>query len=82
MAAPTAESIMAGSPLGTGHGPREDSQVSYTGFIRASSTPDDVITLYYDTRERLIAQGVVPVSDQEQASRPEAFPGHFVPDPR
>ena len=82
MAAPTAESIMGGSPLGTGHGPREDSQVSYTGFIRASANPDEVVTLYYDTRERLIAQGVISTSDQEQASRPEAFPGHFVPDPR
>lgn len=82
MQAPSAESMMAGSPLGTGHGPREDSQVSYTGFIRASSTPDEVITLYYDTRERLTAQGIIPASDQQQASRPDAFPGHFVPDPR
>ncbi len=83
MAAPTADSVMAGSPLGTGHGPREDSQVSYTGFIRASSTPDEVVTLYYDTRERLLAQGVISTSDQDQASsRPEAFPGHFVPDPQ
>jgi hypothetical protein len=81
MPALSAESVMAGSPLGTGHGPREDSQVSYTAFTRASSTPDEVVTLYYDTRERLIAQGVIPASDQELASRPEAFPGHFVPDP-
>lgn len=81
-APPVAESTMAGSPLGTGHGPREDSQVSYTGFTRASATPDEVVTLYYDTRERLIAQGVIPASDQGLASRPQAFPGHFVPDPR
>jgi hypothetical protein len=81
MAAPAAESAMAGGPLGTGHGPREDSQVSYTGFTRASSTPDDVITLYYDTRERLIAQGVILESGVQPPDRPEPFPGHFVPDP-
>lgn len=72
---------MEQGPLGTAHGERENSLVSYTQFPRASSTPDEVITVYYDTRERLIAQGVLP---QESAlpSRPDPFPGHFVPDPR
>ncbi|WP_199099849.1 hypothetical protein [Dyella sp. ASV21] len=68
-------------PLGTGHGERENSQVNYTNFQRASRTPDEIITLYYDTRERLIAQGVLPQAST-LPTRPDPFPGHFVPDPR
>ncbi|RDI97259.1 hypothetical protein DVT68_18080 [Dyella solisilvae] len=71
-----------GGPIGTGHGQREGSVVTYTAFQRASDTPDDVVTLYYDTRERLIAQGVIPGSYPPVPSRPDPFPGHFVPDPR
>lgn len=77
-----ARTLDATGPLGTGHGPREESSVSYTDFKRASSTPDDVITLYYDTRERLIAQGVIPSPDAPQPGLPEPFPGHFAPDPQ
>jgi hypothetical protein len=81
--APLAKAVAPeGGPIGTGHGPRETSVVSYTDFERASSTPDDVITLYYDTRERLMAQGVIPPVERTPPSRPDPFPGHFVPDPR
>jgi len=76
-----ASKAMDNGPIGTGHGERESSVVSYTDFQRASSTPEEVITLYYDTRERLIAQGVIP-GDGAAPGRPEPFPGHFVPDPR
>lgn len=69
-------------PLGTGHGERESSPVSYTDFVRASSTPNEIITLYYDTRERLLAQGVIPGDDRSALGRADPFPGHFVPDPR
>jgi hypothetical protein len=79
--APQAKTLDSTGPLGTGHGPREDSTVSYTDFKRASTTPDDVVTLYYDTRERLVARGVIPSSISPQPERPEPFPGHFVPDP-
>lgn len=80
--APAAKALASeGGPIGTGHGPRETSVVSYTDFERASTTPDDVITLYYDTRERLIAQGVIPMPEH-LPTRPDPFPGHFVPDPR
>lgn len=72
----------AGGPIGTGHGARETSVVSYTDFERASATPDDVITLYYDTRERLIAQGIIPSVERPTAPLPDPFPNHFVPDPR
>lgn len=68
-------------PLGTGHGDRETSVVTTTDFDRASSAPNEVITLYYDTRARLVAQGVIP-SDDRVATRPDPFPQHFVPDPR
>jgi hypothetical protein len=77
-----AQALDATGPLGTGHGPREESSVSYTDFKRASIAPDDVITLYYDTRERLVAQGVIPSPGMQQPGLPEAFPGHFAPDPQ
>jgi hypothetical protein len=65
-------------PLGTGHGQREDSSINYVDFERASSTPDEVITLYYDTWDHLLARGVVRPS---RPGMPEPFPDHFVPDP-
>ena len=76
--------------LGTGHGRSEQSETRYTDFQRASSTPDQVITLYYDTYSSLLAMGV-PVwrDDARYATRkPQArpFPRDptlgFVPDPR
>jgi len=78
----SAAKAIASGPLGTGHGERESSVVTYTDFERASSSPNEVITLYYDTRERLMAQGVIPRDDAPQANRPDPFPAHFVPDPR
>jgi len=79
--APAAAKALNG-PIGTGHGERETSEVTTTDFERASTTPSEVITLYYDTRERLIAQGVIPGDVPPPRSRPDPFPGHFVPDPR
>lgn len=70
----------AGTPLGTGHGERERSVVTEVPFERASSTPDEVVTLYYDTRENLLAQGILPIG-RSRTIRPEPFPGRFVPDP-
>ena len=64
--------------LGTGHGPRETSEVQYTDFERASSQPDQVITIYYDTRANLIARGIIPRPIPQE---PNPFPGRFVPDP-
>ena len=67
--------------LGTGHGERESSQVSYTDFRRASEQPAEVITLYYDSYHNLLARGIVP---QPSRAMPNPFPGsgQFVPDPR
>jgi hypothetical protein len=65
--------------LGTGHGQNETSIVRYTNFERAGSTPDEVITIYYDSYRNLLAQGVIKAPS---IARPNPFPGQFVPDPR
>ena len=71
------------SKLGTGHGQRENAWVSYTEFLRAQSSPNEVIAIYYDSRENLIAQGVIPVP--RTLPGPQPFPAQpqvgFVPDP-
>ena len=66
--------------LGTGHGKIETSVVSYARFERASQTPDDVITIYYDSYRNLVAKGVI--ADAPRIARPSPFPWQFVPDPR
>lgn len=67
--------------LGTGHGEREYAPTRYTDFTRNSDTPDEVITLYYDSRPNLIARGIIP---SPRLAEPKAFPAGFgfVPDPR
>uniref|UniRef100_C5CMW9 Lipoprotein n=1 Tax=Variovorax paradoxus (strain S110) TaxID=543728 RepID=C5CMW9_VARPS len=73
--------------LGTAHGRRETSHVGHTRFERAQSTPDEVVRIRYDSRENLIAAGVIPVPPPARWPRPEgpsAFPGSemgYVPDP-
>ena len=69
-----------GAKLGTGHGQTETSVVRYANFERASSSPDEVITIYYDSYRNLVAQGVI--RDATRLARPNPFPGPFVPDPR
>jgi hypothetical protein len=84
--APTASAGMmarrAEERLGTGHGERETSVVSQTSFRRASSSPDQVTSIWYDSRERLAALGIIPPPYRPPyAAEPQPFPGHFVPDP-
>ena len=74
MAPPPAE-----KSLGTGHGQSETSIVRYTNFERAAPTPDEVITIYYDSYRNLLALGVIKAPS---IARPNPFPGQFVPDPR
>jgi len=72
----------AGSKLGTGHGQREWSVSQRTSFERATSSPEQVTQLEYDSRERLVAAGVI--ADPTAYARPRPFPGNpagFVPDP-
>ena len=65
--------------IGTGHGRRETSYVYNTDFERATTTPAETVTLYYDSYRNLVARGVIrePVP---MAPLPRPFPG-FVPDP-
>src|ERR1041385_9028739 len=72
-----AEAARPGAQLGTGHGRRETSYVQYVDFERASSSPAEVVTLYYDSRANLVARGVIR---EVAAPMPRPFPG-FVPDP-
>ena len=69
----------AESSLGTGHGRRETSYVQNVAFERATPTPTETITLYYDSYRNLVARGVIrePIP---MAPLPRPFPG-FVPDP-
>ena len=74
--------------LGTAHGRRETSHVGHTTFERAQSTPDEVVRIRYDSRENLIAAGVIPVPPPPprwpRPEGPTAFPGSemgYVPDP-
>ena len=70
--------------LGTGHGAREQSYVEYTDFMRASSQPNELVRIRYDSRENLVALGIIPRA-VPLAADPNPFPGsplvHFVPDP-
>jgi len=81
-AAPAASMLpqQAEKSLGTGHGQSVASSVRYTDFERAAPTPDEVITIYYDSYRNLVAQGVLV--DAPRIARPSPFPGQFVADPR
>lgn len=70
----------AAQRLGTGHGRSEASRVELTRFERARSTPDQVLTIRYDSRANLIAMGIIAAPPPV---RPDPFPGAlgFVPDP-
>lgn len=91
--APAAESLARAAPsfapprsprLGTAHGEREASAVSHTHFARQQAQPNEVIRIRYDSRDNLIASGVIrePVS---YPPLPNPFPQSgkvsYVPDP-
>jgi hypothetical protein len=63
--------------LGTGHGARESSVVRHARFERATRAPEQLVLIEYDTRENLVARGILPRPHRE----PRAFPAQFVPDP-
>jgi hypothetical protein len=69
--------------LGTGHGRSEYAPTQHVAFERAQSTPDELITIHYDSRDNLIAMGAIPHPRVRHGRAPEAFPGPvgFVPDP-
>lgn len=71
--------------LGTGHGGREWSPVRRTGFTRVRETPDEVVALHYDSRDNLVALGVLPMPRPALPPAPDPFPrsasSSYVPDP-
>lgn len=75
--APTARDPAKSTSLGTGHGRSRTSRVTYTDFERATTRPEEVIAIHYDTYSNLVALGVIRAP---RMATP--FPGQFVPDPR
>jgi hypothetical protein len=85
-AAPEAKSGALGAPsarqdLGTGHGRRVWDPVAEARFERRSARPDEVVSLFYDSHARLIAEGVIPRRHPRHMAGPNPFPAGFVPDP-
>ena len=79
-ASPAPAAAKAESKLGTGHGERVYSPTQTVEFRRASNTPDDIVTVRYDSYANLVARGVIPSHRRPPA--PNAFPGgSFVSDP-
>jgi pyruvate/2-oxoglutarate dehydrogenase complex dihydrolipoamide acyltransferase (E2) component len=77
------QAMQSAPKLGTGHGERETSVVNHTAFERERSAPNEVIRIRYDSRENLIAMGVIPQYRAPQPS-PNAFPDSpvgYAPDP-
>ncbi len=68
--------------LGTGHGRGEYSPAYLVEFERASTRPDEVVAIRYETREALLAMGVLRTPRYGRHD-PDPFPGTmgFVPDP-
>jgi hypothetical protein len=66
--------------LGTGHGAREESLVTYTNFERESARPNEIDSVWYDSYNNLVARGVIVVP-QPIRRDPQPFPNEFVPDP-
>jgi hypothetical protein len=69
--------------LGTGHGASESSWVGTTQFRRWQARPDELITIRYDSRQNLMALGVIPAPLPQPLPQPNPFPAAlgFVPDP-
>ncbi|MEY4730591.1 MAG: hypothetical protein RL020_1749, partial [Pseudomonadota bacterium] len=70
--------LMKDKSLGTGHGRSVESSVQIAQFERQSSTPDEVITIYYDSQRNLVSRGVLAYSPPIAAN---PFPNQFVADP-
>jgi hypothetical protein len=67
----------ADARMGTGHGRQEYSPATHVTFERATSSPAEVVTLYYDSHANLLARGII--RDPVRVA-PRPFPG-FVADP-
>ncbi len=79
--ADAAKAVAAESSLGTGHGRQETSYAKRVSFERATSSPAEIITLYYDSDANLLARGIIHDPVRVAPTPPRPFPG-FVPDPQ
>jgi hypothetical protein len=73
-----------GERLGTGHGPRETSYATTVRFDRATSAPEEILRIRYDSLDNLVAAGIVPralASATPGTPRPFPVDEGFVPDP-
>lgn len=68
--------------LGTAHGDRRYDPARRVAFERASRRPEQVVSLFYDSRENLIAAGIIRPHRRDRYGLPDPFPIGFVPDPR
>jgi hypothetical protein len=67
--------------IGTGHGRSQMSQARYVEFERESDSPNELIAIRYDTRNNLIARGIIREPARDPNREPNPFPARFVPDP-
>ena len=80
-----APTVQASAPkLGTGHGERQFSYVNHTEFSRLQPEPNEVIRIRYDSRDNLVAMGVI-ARPRPAPPTTNPFPGspaqQYVPDP-
>lgn len=68
--------------LGTGHGQRRWDGAVVTAFEREGHRPNQVLSVWYDSTEALVARGVLPRRWPHSHREPQAFPIGFAPDPR
>ncbi|MGH8106318.1 MAG: LptM family lipoprotein [Arenimonas sp.] len=68
--------------LGTGHGERRYDPARQTTFERATTYPNQVSRIFYDSYESLVDRGIIRDYRYRNRDRgPDAFPIGFVPDP-
>jgi hypothetical protein len=69
--------------LGTGHGARENDRIRHASFERRGQHPDEIVRIRYDSRENLIAMGIIPAVPVPP--HPNPFPDNgyprYAPDP-
>ncbi len=83
-AARAASGAALAESLGTGHGERETSVVTFANFVREQATPNEIVRIRYDSLENLVALGIIRRPASPRWPHPDAFPGSpgsFVPDP-
>ncbi len=67
--------------LGTGHGQRRWDSATTTQFEREGSSPNQVLSVWYDATQALVSRGILPRHWHGPQRTPEAFPIGFAADP-